>query len=293
MQYKKYIYSFVAVLAGIVLSRFLSAVFAGALILPQTISVGPASIHYYGLILGLAVIVAYIMAGYQAGKVDLNSKVIDQLLLFVFFGGLIGARLYHVVSSFDYYVHNPATILNIWEGGLSIYGAIIGGVLGLWLAHRKQLRAVSFWSLLDMLVPAVLIGQVIGRFGNLFNYELVGYPTHLPWKMFVPEVFRPLGYESQTFFHPLFLYESLFLFIVFAGIMIYQDKKGYGQFKPGTLFLWYVLLYNTGRFFLEFLRIDSVFIGEFRQNAIVSLILVLVVMGILIYRRYAKVPQRH
>src|SRR6185503_18381739 len=127
----------------------------------------------------------------------------------------------------------------------------------------------------------------IARLGNFFNYELFGYPTSLPWKMFVPEIFRAPAYQAASFFHPLFLYEILLLSLVL--IVLNQIEKA--PSRAGTLFLWYVLLYNSGRFFLEFLRIDSVFIGPIRQNAVVSAGLAIIALAALLYYRYAKVPQ--
>ena len=155
----------------------------------------------------------------------------------------------------------------VWHGGLSVIGAGLGGLLTLcvivmWKGYGKVP------TFLDWLAPSMALGQVIGRFADLFNYELFGYPTNLPWKMFVPADFRPTAYLSAGYFHPLFLYEALgSAFILF--LLLWKTKQQGNE--KGRVFFTYLMLYGTLRFFLEFLRIDSVFIGGLRLNALVSL----------------------
>jgi phosphatidylglycerol:prolipoprotein diacylglycerol transferase len=147
----------------------------------------------------------------------------------------------------------------------------------------------SILNLLDWLTPSVILGQIIGRFGNLFNYEAFGYPTNLPWKMFVPQMFRPLQYASSTFFHPWFLYEVLGNLITLFLLLKILPLK-YKKSSPGFIVFFYLLLYNSLRFVLEFLRIDSTFIGWVRLNAAVSLLLVFVSLAGLYYvKKYPKV----
>lgn len=138
--------------------------------------------------------------------------------------------------------------------------------------HSKARRVML---ILDWLAPSVVLGQIIGRFGNLFNYEAFGYPTNLPWKMFVPKNFRPVLFQNENFFHPWFLYEILgnliILFLLFKVI-----SKKYKNSSPGYIVFFYLLLYNSLRFCLEFLRVDSTFIDSFRLNALVSLALVII-----------------
>ncbi len=193
----------------------------------------------------------------------------ELLIFFLILGGFIGARLYHVFSSFGYYLHQPGQILAFRSGGLSIFGALFGGLLVLFRYSRKY-KAQSFPRLLDWLAPSLLVGQIIGRFGNLFNYEAFGYPTSLPWKMFVPLSFRPVEFMTAAFFHPLFLYEALFN----AAVLVFLWRVEQSPKRAGILFLYYIFLYNIGRFFLELLRTDSMFIGIFRLNSITSLCLV-------------------
>ncbi len=281
---------------------FLRQVFSGRLILPQSFHLGPLTIRYYGVILALAVAGGFYVAikrakDYPIAKKQFVSnvykctdlKMLGDLIFWIIVGGFIGARLYHVLSSAGYYLQHPIDIFKVWNGGLSIYGAVIGGAIallvGAGIARPNQGGRWPPLHFFDWLTPSLILGQIIGRFGNLVNYEAYGYPTNLPWKMFVPESFRPAQYQSAQFFHPWFLYEALGNLVILF-LLIGLAKK----FKPGALFFSYLLLYNLLRFGLEFLRSDSVFIGNFRQNALASLLLSFIASAFLIYqKRHAKI----
>lgn len=270
---------------------FLPVVFSGRLILPQLFNVGPLSIHCYGLIMALAVASGFYLAISRVNKYGIEPKKAEDLLFWLAIGGFVGARLYHVLSSAPYYYAHPGDIIKVWNGGLSIYGAVIGGFIVLWLYKRLSTNHLALSTLLDWLTPSLILGQIIGRFGNLFNYEAFGYPTNLPWKMFVPLQFRPGLYQRFNFFHPFFLYEALgnVLILVFL-IKVIEPRSA--KATQGKLFFSYVLLYNALRFGLEFLRVDSTFIYNFRLNAVVSLCLSALAGGALIYlkRNHAKIP---
>lgn len=257
---------------------FLSQVFTGRIILPQFFSLGPLVIHYYGLIIALAVSGAFFLAISRAAKFNIGQKIAEDILFWTIVGGFVGARLYHVLSSIGYYTGHPADIVKVWNGGLSIYGAVIGGITTVIICKRAYNLQLTTYNLLDWLVPCVVLGQIIGRFGNLFNYEAFGYPTSLPWKMFVPAQFRPEQYQNFSFFHPWFLYESLGSAIILILLLKLIKPK-----VPGNLVFFYLLLYNALRFSLEFLRIDSTFIYGFRLNAIASFVLCLVALAGLWY----------
>jgi phosphatidylglycerol:prolipoprotein diacylglycerol transferase len=269
---KRFLYFFGLVILA-VLIYCLRQVFSGILILPQVFNLGPLGIHYYGLIMALAVACGFYLAIKRAKAYGINPKTAEDLLFWLIIGGFIGARLYHVLSSAPYYYSHPLDMIKVWNGGLSIYGALIGGLVSLLICKKSYNLQLTTYNLLDWLTPSLIVGQIIGRFGNLFNYEAFGYPTNLPWKMFVPLGFRPQGFEQFAYFHPFFLYElSGNLIILFLLLKVIKPKV------PGNLFFSYVLLYNLLRFALEFLRIDSTFINGFRLNAAVSL--ALVVLGI-------------
>lgn len=265
---------------------FLARVFAGKLLLPQYFLLGPIEVHYYGIFMAAAVLSGYLLAVNRAKFYNLSITQADRIIFWLVVFGFIGARLYHVASSANYYWQHPLEMFKVWEGGLSIYGAVIAGVIFVYFISKTYNLKPT--TLLDWLAPSLLLGQIIGRFGNFFNYELYGYPTNLPWKMFVPEQFRYTAYASFQYFHPLFLYEALGNAII---LFILLKKFGEKSIK-GTLFFWYLLLYNALRFFLEFLRIDSTFLNGVRINAYVSLALVFVSVFAL-FRIYThdKVPQ--
>ncbi|MDR3642130.1 MAG: prolipoprotein diacylglyceryl transferase [Candidatus Doudnabacteria bacterium] len=265
---KKYLLASIILLIG--LFFFLKNVFSGGLILPQTFRLGPVVIHYYGIIMAAAAAAGFVLATSRVRKFDLEPKAAEDMLFWVIVGGFVGARLYHVLSSFGYYLQYPLDAFKVWNGGLSIYGAVLGGILTLWVLKRLFTNHYSLFTILDWLAPSVILGQIIGRFGNLFNYEAFGYPTNLPWKMFVPEIFRPVQFIRSAYFHPWFLYELLGNVLILTFLLKMGKPK-----RPGQVVLFYILLYNSLRFCLEFLRIDSTFIGAFRLNAISSLVLVL------------------
>jgi phosphatidylglycerol:prolipoprotein diacylglycerol transferase len=176
---KKLLVIFVIVIG---LSYSLSRVFDGQIILPQSFHLGPLTIHYYGVIMALAVAVGFYLAVKRAPRFGVEQKQAEDILFWTAIGGFLGARLYHVLSSIGYYLHNPIDIFKVWNGGLSIYGAVLGGIATLWLYKRLSTFNFQLSTLLDWLAPCILLGQIIGRFGNLFNYEAFGYPTNLPRK---------------------------------------------------------------------------------------------------------------
>ena len=286
---KKYLIGLIVVLALVIF--LLSKVFAGALVLSPELSLGSWSIRWYGLCMALAVFAGYVIAQKRRVLYGFESEKVDLILFWVVVSGFLGARAYHIASDLSYYRANMLEVFQVWHGGLSIYGALIGGLIGLSIFSYKQYSKSEWLKMLgktlDWLVPSVLVGQIIGRFGNFFNYELFGYPTNLPWKMFVPEQFRSPGYFVSEYFHPLFLYEALINALILIILLKFVGSKA----RPGHLFLWYVLLYNTGRFFLEFLRIDAVFWQGLRINAGVSALLVLVSGIVLIILHARKTSQ--
>ena len=196
--------------------------------------------------------------------------------------GIVGARLYHVATDYHLYFgagRNPVDALKIWEGGLGVWGAIAGGVLGAWLvARRRQLR---FPALLDAVAPALLVAQAIGRLGNWFNQELFGRPTTLPWALEIDRQHRPAGFEQFETFHPAFLYEIIWNLAAAAVLVVLDRKLRLGH---GKVFALYVLLYTAGRFWIEALRIDTVTqIAGFRLNNYTSLLLFLAALVWLIW----------
>lgn len=275
----------------VILWLLLRPVFSGDVILPQTLSLGWFQLRYYGLILTLALIAAYWLAVRRASAYHVSRAQLDQLVVWiVVVVGFIGARLYHVLTDSAYYLQYPGQIFAVWQGGLSIFGAVIGGVVGLWLGRRRAQLHATLWELLDWLAPSVLVAQIIGRFGNLFNYEIFGRATNLPWRMFVPAQFRPELWADFSYFHPLFLYEAVLNSLILVILLGAINKK---RHRPGVLFLSYLFLYNAVRFFLEWYRIDTVFIGRVPFNAIVAGSVALISLLVLLLFKHERVTSSH
>ena len=236
------------------------------------------SVHYYGVIMFFAIVSGLIAIRYAAKKFykEVNTDIILDILPPIILFSLLGARLYYVLMDFDYYAKHVNQIFAVWQGGMSIHGGIIGGVLtGIILAKIKK---ISFFKYADVFAYGLLIGQAVGRFGNYFNCEAFGKPCSLPViRLFIPEAYRPSEYVQYSYFHPTFLYESLWnvlvFFILLFGVRKFVQAK---NLSDGTIFFSYLILYSVGRFFIEFCRIDSVRnILGFHVAQVVSLLIII------------------
>lgn len=228
---------------------------------PQSIlwQAGPLAIHWYGLTLAVGAIIGFFITRVIAKKYSINDVIIVDLFLTVVITGFIGARLYHVGNEWAYYRLYPTEIIKIWHGGLAWHGGLIGGLIG--LIGFSRMRKISFWTLTDVLVPGVVVGQAIGRWGNYFNQELFGRPTSLPWGIPIDVSHRPLNFSSSKFFHPTFLYESLGLLLIFTVVWwLHRRRLNHhpllGTTKRGTIALVYLILAASLRIATELLRVD-------------------------------------
>ena len=218
---------------------------------------GGITIHYYALCILLAIAVAiwigklrYVRAG------GIGNEIYD-LAIYVVPAGIIGGRLYHVITTPELYFGDQGNILDafkIWQGGMGIWGAIALGVVVGYLYFKAKPRSQSFLVALDALAPGIVFAQGVGRWGNWFNGELFGKPTTLPWALTIPLGQRPAGFESFATFQPTFLYESIWCVLI-ALLIIYTP--GIRKLKEGNEFLLYVFLYSSGRLWIESLRIDT------------------------------------
>ncbi|HIP92441.1 MAG TPA: prolipoprotein diacylglyceryl transferase, partial [Thermotoga sp.] len=233
---------------------------------------------------------SYYIARKRAEKEGVNPEHLDEVLIYGIISGVVGARIYYVAFRWDYYSKNLSEIFKIWHGGLAIHGAIIAAILTTFL-YTKIKKNVSFTFLqgLDLFTGVLPLGQAIGRWGNFFNYEAFGIPTDLPWKMFVPEKFRPIEFKDQNFFHPTFLYESLWNFFTFYILTVYYKKY---RKRFGEITALYLILYSIGRFFIENLRVDSLMFGNYRIARIISLVFIAIGIILLIYLRSSRVEKR-
>ena len=238
---------------------------------PIIYQLGPLSLRWYGLLIALAVVFGILIAQYLAQHRNVNPEIIGDLGVWLVPAAIICARLYYVTFEWRQYVDNPWDVFAIWKGGIAIHGAILGGLLaGLIFAKRQK---ISFWQLTDLIAPSLILGQAIGRWGNFFNSEAFGRPTDLPWKLYIPLGNRPINYQNFEFFHPTFLYESLWNLTVFTLLitLFFRGLKGKPHLKLGTIFMVYLVTYSCGRFWIEGLRTDSLMLGPLRIAQVVSL----------------------
>lgn len=258
----------------------------------SVLEIGPLSIHAYALCIIAGVALAIWLSNKRfTAAFPQTSNVVSDVALVAVPAGVIGGRLYHVVTTPERFFGSPGSfieIFKIWEGGLGIWGAIALGALGAYIAYRRIARVQdlpSFTHFADAVAPGIIFAQAIGRWGNWFNGELFGKPTDLPWGLEIPIALRPIGYGSFETFHPTFLYESLWSIAV--GVLLLRLT---GKLQPGQLFAIYVIGYCIGRLGMEFLRIDSShhFLG-LRVNVFVALGLSL--SSLLTFRRLSRSPR--
>lgn len=255
------------------------------------IHLGPLYIHFYGIILMLGVVAAAYLAEYLAKQRRMQADFIWDSLFWITIGGVLGARLWHILTpppsmvavgmTTQYYLTHPIDAIAIWNGGLGIPGAVIGGGLALYIMCRQ--RGEKFLAWVDVIAPGLALGQAIGRWGNFVNQELYGAPSTLPWAITIAPEYRLPEFIQYSTYHPIFLYESLWS-LASVFFLIWLSRTYTKQLKPGDVFLTYLITYPTIRILLEFLRLDASQVGGFNANqTLMGGILVFAVVS-LIYR---------
>ena len=266
---------------------------------PVALEFGTIKIYWYGIIIVAGIILALLLLK-QRMKDDLkiekdnlpnktfknsglkSDKCINSLTFDIVIDYLVGAivigfasaRLYYVLFNLDYYLKNPIEMFMIWNGGIAIYGGVIGAILyGIYFCKKKK---INFYDLADLLTPYLILVQSIGRWGNFINREAYGYETSLPWKMGVYKS----AIHDYIYVHPTFLYESILTFLSFLFLVNLSKKQ---KFK-GQIFYLYMILYGVIRFFIEGLRTDSLMLANFRISQVLSLVFV-VIFGIIYYMK--------
>jgi prolipoprotein diacylglyceryl transferase len=245
----------------------------------SSFSVGPVTIHYYALCIITGIAIAIWIGRKRYENLGGNPDDVSEVAVWAVPFGIIGGRLYHVITSPAQYfgaTGNPIDALRIWEGGLGIWGAIALGAFGSYLYFRTHKTSLNYRQLLDSLAPGVLVAQAIGRLGNYFNQEVFGKPTELPWGLEIDPANRPAGFASFATFHPTFLYELLWCFMV--AVLLIKLPGFLKQLTPnqGDIFVLYILGYTSGRLWIESIRIDEAnLILGFRLNIWVSLIVLI------------------
>lgn len=248
-------------------------------------------IYWYGIIVVACILIGSYVATLEAKRRGEDPDHIWNGLILVIVFGLIGARLYHVISSpqglvrgFDYYRQHPVEILMIWQGGLGLFGMVAGGVLAIFLYARWQ--KLDFLTWMDIAAPSLALGQAIGRWGNFFNQELYGYPTTVPWGIKIGMQYRLPQFADlpeTARFHPAFLYESIWNFLVFLTLMYVARRHGDRLLKGDVLLMW-AILYPVGRFFVEFQRPDAWMLGPIAAAQAVSIVAIVTAGAIIVYR---------
>lgn len=235
---------------------------------PIAFELGPLSIRWYGLLIASAIIIGTLLAQNLAERRNVDPELVGDLAIWLVVGAIPCARIYYVLFEWQRFQTQPwYKVFAIWEGGIAIHGAIIGGAIAatIFCKHQK----ISTWLMADIFMPAVILGQAIGRWGNFFNSEAFGSPTDLPWKLLIPINRRPPDLINDSYFHPTFLYESLWNIGVFAILMFAFLR--FSKLRTGTITMIYAIAYSLGRFWIEGLRTDSLMVGGLRTAQMISL----------------------
>jgi phosphatidylglycerol---prolipoprotein diacylglyceryl transferase len=258
----------------------------------EGIRIGPLTIHLYGIIIMLGALAAAYIGARQAKKAGKNPDLLWDAFPWVLVAGVIGARLWHVFTpsasqiamglTVEYYLTNPLEILKIWQGGVGIPGAVIGGALGLYFFTHRRGEPFLRWA--DFVAPGLALAQAIGRWGNFINQELYGAPTDLPWAIRIDPQNRLPGFQDVAYYHPLFLYESLWN-IGNMLILLWLSRRMGHKLKMGDVFLAYLVIYPLGRFLLEFLRLDPSPVAGININQTIMLV-ILLTAGLILFLRH-------
>lgn len=225
---------------------------------------GPYTVHFYGILIMIGVLAAAWLTFREAKRRGENPEFVWDVLPWVLVAGIVGARIWHILTppasmvavgiTTEYYLTHPLEAIAIWNGGLGIPGAVAGGGLAVYLYARAHHTDFKLWA--DMVVPGLALAQGIGRWGNFFNQELYGAPSNLPWAIYIDPAHRLPGFQNYAYYQPLFLYESI-LDVLNMAFLLWIGRRYASKLRTGDLFLIYLVTYPTVRFFLEFLRLDQ------------------------------------
>ncbi|PLR77122.1 prolipoprotein diacylglyceryl transferase [Bacillus sp. V3-13] len=246
------------------------------------IDLGFIQVYWYGVIIIAGVLLGLWIAMRESERRGLPKETLVDLVLVAVPISIIVARIYYVIFNWDYYIENPGKIIAIREGGLAMHGVLIGAVLTIFVFAK--LRDISFWKLADILAPSIILGQAIGRWGNFINQEAHGGPVSREFleSLYLPDFIINQMYIEGTYFHPTFLYESLWNFAGFIVLMSLRRTN----LRRGELFITYIIYYSFGRFFIEGMRTDSLMLtDELRMAQVISVVLIFVAIMIIFYRR--------
>ncbi|MBU9722248.1 MULTISPECIES: prolipoprotein diacylglyceryl transferase [Bacillaceae] len=249
---------------------------------PVAFELGPLTVYWYGLLIGLGAFLGYLLANHEAQKRGLPKELFADLLLFALPAAIIGARLYYVIFRWEHFSHNPISAFYIWEGGLAIHGALIAAVLT--AVIFAKVRGFSFWKIADIAAPSILLGQAIGRWGNFMNQEVYGGEVSRSFleNLMLPEFIINQMYINGVYYQPTFLYESLWN-IAGVALLLYLRRV---NMRRGEMFITYAIWYSVGRFVIEGIRTDYLLIfGVLKTAQVVSILTIIGGIILIIYRR--------
>lgn len=261
------------------------------------VSLGPLFLRWNGLLIAFGISIGALIAALEARRRTGEAEIIYHLFLPLLTWGWIGSRLWHILTpplssvqlglTAVHYLSHPLDILSFWTGGFGIPGAILGVTIALYIVCRKD--GLPFGEVADVLAPGIAVAHLIGRMGNYFNHELYGFPTNLPWAIFIPVENRLVGYEKMEYFHPLYAYEMILLAVLSAIIFWLSNGKLNDHLKSGELCLVYLGGYSIIRILLEFLRLDVALVNGVNANQVFFTITFLLSILFLIRGRRARV----
>jgi len=254
--------------------------------------IGSLPVRFYGIILMLGAVAGTFLAQRESKRRGYDSEVVWDIFIYLLIGGIVGARIWHILTpspstgiTTSWYLSHPLDALAVWKGGLGIPGAIIGGLVALYIFSVRT--GINFAEWTDIAAPGLALGQAIGRWGNFVNQELYGAPTNLPWKIFIDPAHRLAGYLDVEYYHPLFLYESIWN-LMNMFLLIWISRRFADSLKNGDIFLVYLIVYPVGRFLLDFLRLDASMVGGININQTIMAFVALFA-SIALYLRHRKV----
>lgn len=264
--------------------------------LPDGVTIFGFKIYFYGILIMLGALTATWIAYKRAKDYGRDPDLAWDMLPWALVGGIIGARLWHILTppasmkaqgiTTLFYLTHPLEMLNLRNGGLGIPGAVLGGFIAVYLYARNKEESILTWA--DIIAPGLAVAQAIGRWGNFFNQELYGAPTNLPWKLYIAPNKRLPEYANVSYYHPLFAYEFIWN-LLNAGVLIWASRRYKNWLKRGDLFCIYLVFYGVGRFLLEFLRLDPSPVAGLNINQTLMAVIAVGALAVLVIRhRFGK-----
>ncbi len=251
---------------------------------PIAFSLGPIEVRWYGILIATGIILAFLVVQREMVKRGMHPDFLTDLLIWAVPISIISARIYYVIFSWGYYKDNLGEVIQIWNGGIAIHGALIGAFITTYVFTK--IRGISFWKVVDIAVAGLLIGQIIGRWGNFMNQEAHGGAVSENFlnTTIIPDwIMNQMTIEGVTY-HPTFLYESMWNLVGLVIILLLRKVA----LKRGEMFLFYLTWYSFGRFFIEGMRTDSLYGGVLRAAQVVSVVTIIGAIILFVIRRYVQ-----